>query len=112
MLSYHHQVDKYFKAFLDLFPTGKTKFHIKGAIAFKHNCFRGADFSDTFLAIARKIKLEVTTSENFIPYNINEFQINFRKDKLTFFHIKQPLRISEDICIYTNMTNNTCDKNE
>ncbi len=112
LFTYQHQISKYWESLIDVLPSRTTKFYIKGSLAYKHACFRSADFSDTFLSIARQIKKSVIESECLVPYKIKEFQINYKKDKLTFFHIKNPISISKEIFIYTNIDSKLDDRKE
>ena len=84
------------------FYNNKTEFKLKAKITYRNNMMHDTYFSESFLAICRKLrqKLEYTELEDI---QVMEYQQLEKTEDVLFFSIRKPLCMEKDISICTRI---------
>jgi hypothetical protein len=89
----------------------KTQFTVKANVAYRYNRLWSADYSTSFLALCRSIKLSISNESNS-NYEIKEFPREHSKENIMFFDLRSKYRITPDIYITTNIVTYQNDTND
>jgi hypothetical protein len=90
----------------------KTKYTIKANLTFRYNMLWNASYPVNFLALCRKLKLNIMKNSQNVDYQIREYPSYSRKDDVIFVDLKGKYKISESILISTEISFTQSDKGE